>query len=89
MFPKILTQIFGSRNERLLKGYRRTVAQINALEPQFEALDDVGYEVVGAATRGMLMSMFLLPFALIVNVSLSTPELAIPPYVSPLRTPAG
>ena len=23
MFPKILTQIFGSRNERLLKGYRR------------------------------------------------------------------
>jgi preprotein translocase subunit SecA len=40
MFPKILTQIFGSRNDRLLKGYRRTVQQINALEPQFEALDD-------------------------------------------------
>ena len=40
MFPKILTQIFGSRNERLLKTYRRTVAQINALEPRFEALDD-------------------------------------------------
>jgi preprotein translocase subunit SecA len=40
MFPKILTQIFGSRNDRLLKGYRRTVAKINALEPQFEALDD-------------------------------------------------
>ena len=40
MFPKILTQIFGSRNERLLKGYRRTVAQINALEPRFEAMDN-------------------------------------------------
>ncbi|MFM2383187.1 MAG: preprotein translocase SecA subunit, partial [Verrucomicrobiota bacterium] len=40
MFPKILTQIFGSRNDRLLKGYRRTVQQINALEPQFEKLDD-------------------------------------------------
>jgi preprotein translocase subunit SecA len=40
MFPKILTQIFGSRNERLLKGYRRTVETINALEPQFERLDD-------------------------------------------------
>jgi preprotein translocase subunit SecA len=40
MFPKILTQIFGSRNDRLLKGYRRTVEKINALEPQFEALDD-------------------------------------------------
>jgi preprotein translocase subunit SecA len=41
MFPKILTQIFGSRNDRLLKGYRRTAEQINALERQFEALDDV------------------------------------------------
>ncbi|ALT78094.1 preprotein translocase subunit SecA [Paucibacter sp. KCTC 42545] len=40
MLPKLLTQIFGSRNERLLKGYRRTVAQINAMEPQFEQLDD-------------------------------------------------
>ncbi|MCZ8075015.1 MAG: hypothetical protein O9341_12875, partial [Paucibacter sp.] len=40
MLPKLLTQIFGSRNERLLKGYRRVVQQINALEPKFEALDD-------------------------------------------------
>jgi preprotein translocase subunit SecA len=40
MFPKILTQIFGSRNERLLKTYRRTVEKINALEPQFEKLSD-------------------------------------------------
>jgi preprotein translocase subunit SecA len=40
MLPKILTQIFGSRNDRLLKTYRRTAQQINALEPQFEALDE-------------------------------------------------
>ena len=40
MFPKILTQIFGSRNDRLLKTYRRTVDAINALEPQFEKLSD-------------------------------------------------
>ena len=40
MFPKILTQIFGSRNDRLLKTYRRSVDQINALEPQFEKLGD-------------------------------------------------
>ena len=40
MFPKILTQIFGSRNDRLLKTYRRTVEAINALEPQFEQIDD-------------------------------------------------
>ena len=40
MFPKILTQIFGSRNDRLLKTYRRTVQQVNALEARFEGLDD-------------------------------------------------
>ena len=40
MLPKILTSIFGSRNERLLKQYRRVVTDINALEPQFETLDD-------------------------------------------------
>ena len=40
MLPKILTSIFGSRNDRLLKGYRRVVEKINALEPQFEPLDD-------------------------------------------------
>ena len=41
MFPKILTQIFGSRNERLLKTYRRSVETVNALEAQFELLSDI------------------------------------------------
>ena len=40
MLPKFLTQIFGSRNERLLKSYRKVVQQINALEPTLEKLDD-------------------------------------------------
>ncbi len=40
MLPKFLTQLFGSRNERVLKGARRVVDQINALEPQFEKLSD-------------------------------------------------
>jgi preprotein translocase subunit SecA len=40
MLPRLLTQIFGSRNERLLKQYRRVVQQINALEPEFEKLSD-------------------------------------------------
>ncbi|MFC0251231.1 preprotein translocase subunit SecA [Massilia consociata] len=35
-----LTQIFGSRNQRLLKQYQKTVRQINALEPQMEKLSD-------------------------------------------------
>ena len=42
MLPKLLTSIFGSRNERLLKQYSHVVTQVNALEPQFEALDDAG-----------------------------------------------
>jgi len=37
---KFLTQIFGSRNERLLKQYRKTVARINALESGLEQLSD-------------------------------------------------
>ena len=40
MASNILTKIFGSRNDRLLKTYRKTVDQINALETQYEKLDD-------------------------------------------------
>ena len=40
MLPKLLTSIFGSRNDRLLKQYRRVVSQVNALESSFEGLDD-------------------------------------------------
>jgi preprotein translocase subunit SecA len=36
----ILTRIFGSRNERLLKQYGAVVRQINALEPSISALSD-------------------------------------------------
>ena len=35
-----LTKLFGSRNDRLLKQYRKTVARINAMEPELEKLDD-------------------------------------------------
>ena len=40
MASNILTKIFGSRNDRLLKTYRKTIERINALEPQYEQLDD-------------------------------------------------
>ncbi|MDR7305653.1 preprotein translocase subunit SecA [Rhodoferax saidenbachensis] len=42
MATNILTKIFGSRNDRLLKQYRSVVVRINALEPQFEQLTDDG-----------------------------------------------
>ena len=40
MFDTFLKSIFGSRNERLLKQYRKTVVLINALEPSIEKLSD-------------------------------------------------
>lgn len=40
MATNFLTKLFGSRNDRLLKQYRRTVEQINALEPSLEPLSD-------------------------------------------------
>jgi preprotein translocase subunit SecA len=36
----LLTQIFGSRNQRLVKQYQKTVRQINALEAGIEKLSD-------------------------------------------------
>lgn len=36
----LLKKIIGSRNDRLLKQYRKQVAQINALEPSMQALSD-------------------------------------------------
>ena len=40
MATNFLTKIFGSRNDRLLKQYRKTVVQINAMEPDYEKLSD-------------------------------------------------
>ena len=48
MIQNFLTRIFGSRNERLLKEYRRTVARINALESGLTSLTD---EQLSARTR--------------------------------------
>ncbi len=40
MATNFLTKIFGSRNDRLIKQYRKTVALINGLEADYEALSD-------------------------------------------------
>ncbi len=40
MFDSFLTKIFGSRNDRLIKQYRRKVALINKLEPEIQKLSD-------------------------------------------------
>jgi len=51
MLPKLLTSIFGSRNDRLLKQYRQIVAQVNALESRYEALDDAALKGKTAELR--------------------------------------
>ncbi len=40
MLSKMLKKVFGSRNERLLRQYRKQVQRINALEPELQALSD-------------------------------------------------
>ncbi len=54
MLPKLLTQIFGSRNDRLLKGYRRTIDQINQLEAAYSKLDDAALQGKTAEFRERL-----------------------------------
>jgi len=47
MISRVLKAVFGSRNDRLLKHYGRSVRSINALEPSIAALPDHG---LGAKT---------------------------------------
>ncbi|MBK6004617.1 preprotein translocase subunit SecA [Ramlibacter ginsenosidimutans] len=54
MATNFLTKIFGSRNDRLLKQYRRQVEQINALEPKLEQLSDEQLRAKSEEFRGRL-----------------------------------
>ena len=40
MLNSLLTRVFGSRNERLLRQLQRSVAKINVLEPEMQKLSD-------------------------------------------------
>lgn len=54
MLPKLLTQIFGSRNDRLLKQYRRVVEKIASLEAATAALSDEALKGKTAEFRARL-----------------------------------
>jgi len=54
MITDTLKKLFGSRNERLLKTYRKTVNQINALEPAVQALSDDALRAKTVEFRGRL-----------------------------------
>ncbi|MBS0395697.1 MAG: preprotein translocase subunit SecA, partial [Proteobacteria bacterium] len=51
---KLLTSIFGSRNQRLLRQYGKLVAAANALDGQMQALADDAFPGVTAALRERL-----------------------------------
>jgi preprotein translocase subunit SecA len=44
MFASILRKVFGSRNDRLLKKIQKNVVAVNALEAEFEKLDDAALQ---------------------------------------------
>jgi len=56
MISNILTRIFGSRNERLLKQYGQAVRDINALEPTMAALSDAALAAKTGELKGRVAS---------------------------------
>jgi preprotein translocase subunit SecA len=54
MFGAIARKIFGTTNDRLIKSNRKVVEAINALEPEFEALDDAAVRAKTDAFRARL-----------------------------------
>ncbi len=54
MFSKMLKGVFGSRNDRLLKSYTKSVAAINALEEGLKSLPDVDLKNKTSELRGRI-----------------------------------
>lgn len=54
MVSGLIKKIIGSRNDRLLKQYRKTVNDINALEQQFQGLSDEQLQAKTAELKALL-----------------------------------
>ncbi|MDR0805705.1 MAG: preprotein translocase subunit SecA [Enterobacteriaceae bacterium] len=54
MLTKLMTKIFGSRNDRTLRRMRKSVEEINRREPEYEALSDEQLKEKTAAFRARL-----------------------------------
>jgi preprotein translocase subunit SecA len=54
MLNKIVKSVFGSANDRYIKSARKVVAQINALEPQIQALSDAELQGQTAKLRALI-----------------------------------
>jgi preprotein translocase subunit SecA len=67
-FARVMTKVFGSRNERMLKRYQKMVEQVNRLEPEIRAKSDVylrdrTQEMRKLLTSGKIRSAEVLPEA--------------------------
>ena len=56
----LLKTLVGSRNDRLLKQYRKAVAKVNAFEPSLQALDDAALQAKTAEFKSRLAAGELL-----------------------------
>ena len=56
MFNRVMTSVFGSRNERVLRQLDKRVAEINDLEPAMQALDDDALRAQTVKLREQLAS---------------------------------
>ena len=54
MFNTLVKSIFGSANDRYIKSATKIVAQVNALEPQIQALSDEELQGQTAKLRGLI-----------------------------------
>ncbi|MBF3313884.1 hypothetical protein ISU77_17340, partial [Leptospira borgpetersenii serovar Hardjo-bovis] len=54
MLIKMLTKVFGSRNDRTLRRMRKVVALINGMEPALEKLSDEELKAKTAELRARL-----------------------------------
>ncbi|MFW5833435.1 MAG: preprotein translocase subunit SecA [Pseudomonadota bacterium] len=54
MFGALAKRLFGSANDRIISGFRKTVEQINAREPAIAALDDAALRASTEAFRARL-----------------------------------
>ncbi|MEN1941711.1 preprotein translocase subunit SecA [Luteimonas sp. MJ246] len=56
MLNRLLTSVFGSRNERIVGQYTKVVAKVNAFEPQMQALSDAELQAKTAGFRQRIAS---------------------------------
>ena len=54
MLSNVLTKVFGSKNDRMLKKLTPVIDKINAIEPEFDALDDAALRAKKDEFKGRL-----------------------------------